>query len=672
MIPLGVQGGSPRGNDYNFPPSLRIGRERPLFEMPNPSQRAVDKLQTQIPDSDEVTALIEAGIAADAAGNAGAAEALFRRAIALWPRSARAHMNLGIVLQDSGDLSAAAVAHAEAVRLDPGSANAHYNLALARLGLGDVPGAERGFRDSLAVKAEFPEAWVGLAEALESAGRNEEALAALDSAIAQRPRYAGAIFNAGILLRKLGRLDEAEARLRGIPEYHPDSANTMLALAGSLRDQGRIEEAIGTIRSVVEKLPNSGAAQSELLFALGFSDRVTDEALFSEHLWAGCRAEAEAKPWCPAFVNSPDPERVLNVGYLSGDFRGHSVSLFTELLFEHHRRDRVKVFAYSSTGQHDAVTARFISAADCWRDLREQFDASVAQTILDDKIDILVDLAGHTGDQRIGVLAGRAAPVQMTWLGYLHSSGLTRVDYRITDPVADPEGMTESLHTERLLRMPHSQWCFRPPGAALGAPLSRDGAGDAFTFGSFNQFSKVTDSTLALWIRVLGAAPGARLRVVGVPRGNASEAFSRRVADAGISPSRVDLVERVPLADYYAQFGRVDACLDSTPYSGGTTTCDALWMGVPVITLAGSRSMSRSAASLLSSIGRPDLVAQSPAEFVSIAARVATQGPWLDAARAALRAQFKVSSLMDEPRFTRDMEDLYRRAWREWCGAQNR
>ena len=178
--------------------------------MPNPSQRAVDKLQTQIPDSDEVTALIEAGIAADAAGNAGAAEALFRRAIALWPRSARAHMNLGIVLQDSGDLSAAALAHAEAVRLDPGSANAHYNLALARLGLGDVPGAERGFRDSLAVKAEFPEAWVGLAEALESAGRNEEALAALDSAIAQRPRYAGAIFNAGILLRKLGRLDEAE------------------------------------------------------------------------------------------------------------------------------------------------------------------------------------------------------------------------------------------------------------------------------------------------------------------------------------------------------------------------------------------------------------------------------------------------------------------------------
>ena len=260
----------------------------------------------------------------------------------------------------------------------------------------------------------------------------------------------------------------------------------------------------------------------------------------------------------------------------------------------------------------------------------------------------------------------------MTWLGYLHSTGLTRVDYRITDPVADPEGMTESLHTERLLRMPHSQWCFRPPGAALGAPLSRDGAGDAFTFGSFNQFSKVTDTTLALWIRVLGAAPGARLRVVGVPRGNASEAFSRRVADAGISPSRVDLVERVPLADYYAQFGRVDACLDSTPYSGGTTTCDALWMGVPVITLAGSRSMSRSAASLLSSIGRPDLVAQSPAEFVSIAARVATQGPWPDAARAGLRAQFKASPLMDEPRFTRDMEDLYRRAWREWCGAQNR
>lgn len=621
-------------------------------------------------DAVGVSGLIEAGIAADAAGDLPGAESLIRRALSLDPLSARAHMNLGIVLHESGALAPAVQAHLESVRLDPGSAPAHFNLALVRLALGSLSEAEPGFREAIRLRPDFPEAWVGLADTLESAGRYEEALDALDAAIRLRPRYAGAIFNAGLLLRRLGRLDEAEARLRGIPEYHPDSANTMIALAGSLRDQGRIEEAIDTLRAVVGKLPNSGPAQSELLFALGFSDRISDEALFSEHLWAGCRAEAEVARWCEDFPNSPDPERVLNVGYLSGDFRGHSVALFTEFLFERHRRDRVKVFAYSSTGQPDAVTARFRSAADCWRDVREQFDAAVARAILEDRIDILIDLAGHTGDQRIGVLAGRAAPVQMTWLGYMNTTGLTRVDYKITDPVADPEGLTESLHTERMLRMPHSQWCFRPPAAARDAAVSREAPGGAFTFGSFNQFSKVSDTTLGLWSAVLRAIPAARMRVVGVPRGNASATLSAKLSAAGVAPSRFDLVERQPLADYYAGYGHVDACLDTTPYSGGTTTCDALWMGVPVITLAGTRSMSRSSGSLLSAAGLPDLVARSPADFVSIASRLSGQGPWTTAARVELRKRMRASPLMDEARFTEDLEALFRKAWREWCGAR--
>jgi predicted O-linked N-acetylglucosamine transferase (SPINDLY family) len=614
--------------------------------------------------------LIQAGIAADDSGDIEGAERLFRRAVSLAPRSSQAHMNLGIVLQKFGDLGAAEREHMEAVRLDSESANAQYNLALLRLSMDEVTVAEHAFREALRIRPEFPEAWVGLADALESAGRNEEALDALDSAIGLRPRYAGAIFNAGLLLRKLGRLDEAEARLRGIPEYHPDSANTMIALAGSLRDQGRVEETIDTLRAVVEKVPNSWSAQSELLFALGFSDQIGDEALFSEHLWAGCRAEADASPWCANFKNVPDPEKILNIGYLSGDFRGHSVALFTEFLFERHRRDRVRIFAYSSTGRHDDVTLRFKAAADCWRDMREQFDPSVAKAILDDGIDILVDLAGHTGDQRIGVLAGRAAPLQMTWLGYLNTTGLTRVDYRITDPVADPEGMTEALHTERLLRMPHSQWCFRTPAVARGLAVSRDIPGPAFTFGSFNQFSKVSGASLALWVSVLRAVPEARLRVVGVPRGNASEALSRKLSEAGIDRSRFDIVERLPLADYYAQYRLVDACLDTTPYSGGTTTCDALWMGVPVVTLAGSRSLSRSSASLMAAVGHPEMVASSPERFVSIAASRVARGPWSKAEREELRERFKASPLMDEIGFTTDLESLYRGVWREWCESQ--
>jgi predicted O-linked N-acetylglucosamine transferase (SPINDLY family) len=258
----------------------------------------------------------------------------------------------------------------------------------------------------------------------------------------------------------------------------------------------------------------------------------------------------------------------------------------------------------------------------------------------------------------------------MGWLGYLSTTGLSRVDFRISDPVADPEGMTEALHTERLLRMPHSQWCFRPSETALHTAVMRDASLRAFTFGAFNQFAKVTDATLGLWIDVMQAIPAARLRLVGVPRGTATEMIIRAFVESNVDRMRFDLVERVSLADYYREYGRVDACLDTTPYSGGTTTCDALWMGVPVITLSGARSVSRSSASLLSAIGLADLVARSRGEFVAIALRLADQGGWPTPARSALRERMVTSPLMDEQGFTEDLEALYREAWHGWCGGR--
>lgn len=614
-----------------------------------------------------VQQLIESGIAAEARGDALAAERLYRRAIAAAPESASARMNLGIVLHGSGDAAGAAEQHALAAKLDPGSALAHYNLALARLDLGELAAAESGFREALKFRPEFPEALVALADALETNGRDLEALELLQSAVSQRPDYVGAIFNAGILLRKLGRLDEAVAYLQKVPFEHLDSANARTALAAILRDQGRIEESVAIMRAALESNPDSGVAACELLFTQGFSDALSAEALFAEHLWAGCRAEYEVKPWCISFPNSKDPARTLKVGYLSGDFCGHSVSLFTEFLFERHHPERVIAYAYSSTGQQDAITARIKSAAHGWRDLHGRPDEEVAKSILADGIDILVDLAGHTGFQRIGVLAGRAAPIQMTWLGYIHSTGLTRIDYRITDAISDPQGIAEALHTESLLRMPNAQWCFRPPQAARDARCSREVSDDAFTFGSFNQFPKVSDSSIALWAGALRAAPEAKLRIVGVPRGSASETVGRKLTAAGIPRNRFDLVERVPLANYYSQYNQVDACLDTTPYSGGTTTCDALWMGVPVITLTGKRSMSRSSASLLAAVGLGDLVAHSPEAFAAIACRLAASGRLPDSSRNGLRNRMRSSPLMDEVGFTKDLEGLYRVAWKKWC-----
>lgn len=618
-------------------------------------------------DTGRVSALIDAGVAAEASGDAVSAERFFREAVAAAPGSALAHMNLGIALQGRQAYAEATAEHEAALRLDPSLFSAHHNLALADLCLGDIEGAEREFRAALQLKPEFPEAWVGLAEALETAGRDIEALSALKTAISLRTQYVGALFNAAVLLRRLGRLDEAEALLRNIPPDHPEFANAMTALAAALRDQGRVEEAVAALRTAMQGAPGAWVTQSELLFTLGFSDLVSAEGLFAEHFMAGCRIEVATPLWTTGFPNVRDPERVLNVGYLSGDFRLHSVARFVEFLFTRHRRNQVKVFAYSSTPNHDAMTARFIAAADGWRDLRDQDDARVAQAILDDRIDVLVDLSGHTSSSRIAVLAGRAAPVQMTWLGYINTTGLTRVDCRITDAIADPPGMSEALHTERLVRMPHSQWCFRPSEAARGVAAERNPSLRSFTFGVLNQYAKVSQASIALWVAVLRAVPSARLRVVNVPLGNATDNLTLKLVEAHIDRGRFDLVERVPHEQYLHQYALVDACLDTTPYSGGTTTCDALYAGIPVVTLAGKRPISRSSASLLTAVGSAELVAQTPEEFVAIASRLASGGAWSNGARTDLRARMIASPLMDEQGFTQDLEALYRKVWCEWC-----
>lgn len=612
-------------------------------------------------------ALIAAGIAAEEGGDPAGAERLFRDAVRAEPGSAKAHLNLGIALHAKQDYRSAATAHEMALHLDPALYSAHYNLGLSLLCLGDAVGAERSFRSALHRNPQFPEAWVGLAEVLESDGRDDEALAALQNAISMREHYVGALFNAAVLLRRLGRLDEAAALVRQVPENHPQFANAMTALAATLRDQGQVAEAVSALRAASRSAPFSWPTLSEMLFTLGFSDQVGAEELFAEHVAAGRRVESMTPRWTQSFPNSRDPERILRIGYLSGDLCQHSVAIFVEFLFERHHRDRVKVHAYSSAPKHDAMSDRIMAATDVWRDLREKDDVSVARAILEDRIDILVDLSGHTGSARVAVLAGRAAPVQMTWLGYINTTGLTTVDYRITDAIADPPGMSEALHTETLVRMPHSQWCFRPSADASRVRIRRDPSTRAFTFGVLNQFPKVSASSIALYVAVLRAVPAARLRVVNVPRGSATERLTGTLVGAGIDHGRFDLVERVPFAEYFRQYAQIDACLDTTPYSGGTTTCDALYLGVPVITLAGRRPISRSTASLLTSVGSPEYIAHSTEAFVAIAARLAAGGEWPDAARAELRARMISSPLMDEQAFTSDLEAIYRRVWHKWC-----
>jgi predicted O-linked N-acetylglucosamine transferase (SPINDLY family) len=267
------------------------------------------------------------------------------------------------------------------------------------------------------------------------------------------------------------------------------------------------------------------------------------------------------------------------------------------------------------------------------------------------------------------VFAQRPAPVQATWLGYLGTTGMTRMHYRITDRIADPPGLTERLHTEKLARLPHSQWCYRPFIELEPAPTPPCVASGRVTFGSFNQTAKITPSTRRLWAALLARLPDARLLVAGVPAGRAQDDLRRELAAAGVAHERLGISPYVSLQDYFRLFAEVDVALDTTPYSGGTTTLDALWMGVPVVTLPGSRPASRSAASIVTSAGFPEWVASSPADFLERAAALAADAARLAQLRATLRARLRASPLMDERGFARDLEALYRTMWRDWCAA---
>src|SRR5437773_499328 len=284
-----------------------------------------------------------------------------------------------------------------------------------------------------------------------------------------------------------------------------------------------------------------------------------------------------------------------------------------------------------------------------------------------DAVDVLVDLSGHSGIPAFDLFAYRPAPVQASWLGYLCTTGLTRIDYRITDAYSDPPGTADRLHTEVLVRLPHVQWCYRPfvsiePSGA--PPCERHGF---FTFGSFNQTAKLSRSVRKLWAEILRQLPGSRLALLGTPPGAARDLVLRDFTADGVEPGRVTVEPRIPRDDYFRWIDGVDLALDTMPYSGGTTTCDALWMGVPVLTLPGTRPVSRSAGSILTTVGLHDWIASTPEDYVRRAVAAASNAACLRELRGSLRARMRSSELMDEAQFARDMEGAYRGMWRAWC-----
>lgn len=469
-------------------------------------------------------------------------------------------------------------------------------------------------------------------------------------------------FRATAAMMKAEDYEAARAELEQLRELAPELPAIHNRLGYVQRQMGSIAEALASYRTALEQEPGNADTHSELLLTLNYSAEHGAEEVFEEHRRYG---ERHVQP-APAPAPDRSWPRRLRIGYLSPDFRSHVVSCFSLPVIAGHDRERFEVCCYHVGEVEDAVTGGLRALADRWADCAGLSDAQIVERIRADRIDILVDLAGHTADHRLGVLARRAAPLQATWIGYPNTTGLRAVDYRITDARADPPGVTDRLHVERLLRLPKTFLCYRPgPEIAPGAPLPGARPGQV-TFGCFNNFQKLSGPFFAAVARLLQEVPDSRLLLKAKPLKFPSVAarVRERFAAAGIAPERVILKGWEPgVTGHLAAYGAVDIALDSFPYNGTTTTCEAMWMGVPVVTLAGDRHAARVGASLLHTVELDELVARDAGDYVRIAAALAADRPRLAALREGMRERLRRSALMDEAGFVADLERAYLEAW---------
>jgi predicted O-linked N-acetylglucosamine transferase (SPINDLY family) len=361
--------------------------------------------------------------------------------------------------------------------------------------------------------------------------------------------------------------------------------------------------------------------------------------------------------------NDRNPDRRLRIGYLSPDLREHPVGRNLLPLLSNHDHEQFEVFCYSNVTRPDAITARIRSYADRWREIARMSDEQADQLIREDQIDLLIDPTGHTAHNRLLLLARQPAPVQASWF---FSTGVSAIEYRLTDRYCDPPEAGEAFAGERAIRLPHCFWCFEPIEPSLPVNALPALAAGHLTFGCFNNFCKINPFVLGLWIQILQAVPGSRL-ILRCPPGEHREQLLGTFEAAGIAPGRLELVFHTPRLQYYQRYHQIDICLDPTPFSGHTTSFDVLWMGVALVSLAGSMAVGRSGVSFLSNVGLSELIAGTPQDYVSIAVKLATDLPRLAEMRASLREKVLASPLVDARGYARDTEAAYRRMWRNWC-----
>jgi protein O-GlcNAc transferase len=541
---------------------------------------------------------------------------------------------------------------------------------ISHLRSGRLIEAEKVYREVLADEPRNADALHLLGVVVGQMGRPDESVKFIRQAIEIVPTKAAYYGSLGNALQDQRQLDEAIVSFRNAIRVRPDFAKAYNNLGNVLRETGQLDEAIAALREAVRLGPHQVWAHSSLLVTLQYDVRQSAEAIYDEHRrWNEIHAEPLRK-YIEPHLNSREVGRRLRIGYVSADFCRHPVGLFMAPLLAKHDARNVEVFCYSDARVSDEITAKLRQSAHMWRHTAGMPDAQLASGIRSDRIDILVDLSLHSMGNRLLVFARKPAPVQVTWLGYPGTTGLSSIDYRLTDPFLDPAG-TDELYSEKSVRLPHTFWCYEPIDAALQMSALPAIESGYVTFGCFNNFSKVTSEALELWARLMGAIPRSRLMIF-TPPGEARNRVTERFVQNGVERERLEFVNKKPLGDYLKQFNCVDVALDPFPWGGGTSTCDALWMGVPTVTLRGRTAVGRGSVSILSNVGLTDWIADTPEQYVSIVVKMAGDLGRLGELRAGLRKRMEQSPLMDAAQFASDMEIAYRGMWETWCAMPAR
>ncbi len=597
----------------------------------------------------------------------------YQKALQIEPDDAVIHNNLGAIFEAQDHFSVAKELYEKALAIDPECVEALSNLGGLQMKTGAPEKALASLRLALEIQPDYAIAHNNLGNVFQNIGQYEDALACYRQALAINPDYAQVHNNISRVFYSLGRYEEGLTSCQRALALDPNDADTLNNLGNYLQESGRFDEALNSYQRALQIKPDFAMAFSNLLFIHNYLLDQPPAQMLAEAQRFGELVASKAHPFS-AWDTLPDPGRCLRIGLVSADLRTHPVGYFLENVLSalaSTSAGRLEIIAYYNHFAVDALTERLRACCHAWHPVVGLPDETLARQIHADRIDILIDLSGHTAQNRLPMFAWKPAPIQTTWLGYFATTGVSAIDYLIADPYTLPE--SEERHfSETIWRLPETRLCFTPPAENIEVsplPALQNGY---VTFGCFNSLAKMNDAVVELWAQILTAVPDSKLflKARQIQEASTQELIFTRYAAHGIGRERLILEGLSPRADYLATYRRVDIALDPFPYTGGTTSAEALWMGVPVLTLAGPRFLSRQGVGLLMNAGLPDWVAQNPEDYVARAAAHAKDVHNLSALRNRLRQQVLASPIFDAPRFAQHFESALRNMWQKWCAQE--